>query len=211
LQVYGYISSSIAGANFKAYWLVIPGVSTWIYNFDEENWTRWSFDKTPNIVGTFYNAIGIRIKDLVGTIAQQNWTPATLNSPKPFDNVVIGFTDGTPGMVDFTGVSETQWLIKSGQLSMGDRRHNKDIQRFRLVFKDIAPTTFTVNFINEKGVSQSHILTLGTGSGKILSEVVPFHISGLFLTWTITGAPHMAASFIEFSPIYAIGGEYKNL
>jgi hypothetical protein len=209
-QISGFISSDCNGNDYKAYWIVIPQGSTWVYNFKEANWSRFVFDKTPSVVGRFYNPRAIRIADLKGQISQQQWTPVTQASTKVYDDLLIGFGDGTPGVVDFTNYSESNWFITSGQLCMGDRRHNKDVTRFRLVYKDIAASIlFTISITNEQGRTETKQFALGGNTGLVLEKVIPFHISGLFLTYSISGNAGTVASFVEFAPIYVTGGEVK--
>lgn len=211
--VTGYVSSAINGNPYNAYWLNIPNGSTWMFNFDEQNWTRFVFDgKVPSVINTFAKQGVIRIEDLIGTIAAQTWSPATLLSVDAFDDVLIGFVDGTPGIFDFTQPCESAWSITSGEMKMGDNRHNKEITRFRLVYNDLfaGGQTFTITVKNENGFSQTQSLTLGTGSGVTLQWVTEFKISGMFLTWTINGNAQAQASFVEFTPIFNFGGEYAN-
>lgn len=208
-RVYGYTTAAINGNDFNAYWLSIPGGNTWVYNFDENNWTRWVFNKTVRSIGRFAKAGQVRIIDLVGLISEQQWTPATLTNTNPFDGVLLGFTDGTPGYVDFTNYSEQSWSISSGQLVMGDRRHSKTIERFRLIIQDLGSVTFDVTVTNERGQTKTQSVTLGTGSGLSLMTILPFKINGMFLRWTVSGSAAAKASFVEFTPIYAVGGEAK--
>src|SRR5205807_4121138 len=104
--IYGFVTYSINGQPFRAYWLVIPGTSTWVYNFDEGNWTQFTYGKTVASIGSFFKNSAIRIIDLVGTIQAQNWTPQTLQANNPFNGFLLGFNDGTAGYVDFTNYSE---------------------------------------------------------------------------------------------------------
>ena len=164
-QVFAYTTSSINGNPYNAYWLVIPTGSTWMFNFDEGNWTRHVFDRTPGVVGTFARQSIIRIIDLIGTIAQQTWTPATLTATAPLDAVLVGFADGTQGLVDFTNSSETSWSLTSGQVNCSDVRHNKTVNRFRINYTDIGPVTFNVTITIEKGVTQTQTITVGHGFG----------------------------------------------
>src|SRR5205807_10364160 len=130
-SVYGYITTMVGTTYYNAYWLIIPGVSVWAYNFDESNWVRFTYGKTISVAGRFSKQTGIRIIDLSGQIFAQNWTPVTLNVSSPLDGFLLGFTDGTPGYVDFTNYSEQGWLISSGQLNFNDLRHQHNCKKFR--------------------------------------------------------------------------------
>ena len=209
LVVSGYVSDSINGRPYNAYWLVIPNAAIWMFNLEEANWTRWSYLKVVSLVGGFFKQGVPRIIDLVGRILDQNWTPATLAPTNPFESALIGFVDGTPGVVDFTTYSEAPWTIVSGQQTFHDRRHEKTIKKFRIAVVDNGPTTFVVSVFNEKGQSQTKTVTIGTGSGLVLSEVIPFSINGIRLRWTVAGAAGQTASFSEFCPIYDTGGEQR--
>lgn len=208
LLVLGYVSQNVNGRNFNAYWLVIPGVSIWVYNFDEQNWTRFTYDKVWTAIGTFFAADVIRIMDLIGAIQDQQWTPDSLLDSNPFDAMLLGGNDGVPAFVDFTNFSEKAWSI-SGVNVFSDPRHRKTIVKFRLCVNDIGPATYTVTVRNQYGLSQTVAVTLGTGSGLVLGTILPFKVNGIRLYWTVQGAAGQPASFIEFSPVYDIGGEER--
>jgi hypothetical protein len=208
-SVVGYVSDSVNGRPFNAYWLVIPGAAIWMFNLEEMNWTRWTFDKIISDVGGFFREGVPRIMDLIGRILDQNWTPSTLAPTNPFESALIGFVDGTPGVVDFTTYSEKDWTIVSGQQTFHDRRHQKTIKKFRIAIVDNGPTTFVVSVFNELGQSQVQTITLGSGSGLVVSQVIPFSINGIRLRWTVAGAAGQTSSFSEFCPIYDTGGEER--
>jgi len=211
-KVYGFVSSSISGNAFNAYWLVIPGGgSVWVYNIEEGSWTRFAYDKAVDLVSTFSDFHAIRICDLVGTIADQNWTPAGLPVNGGMDSMLVGFSDGTPGLVDFTGYSESPWFIQSGRLAMNDTRHGKTVKKFRIVFYDLGPLSFTVRFRNERGqVHTESVSFAGTGSGDPVVRTVPVSLSGMFLDWRLDGDANSPSSFAEFTPVYDVSGEHRN-
>ncbi len=208
--VVGFVSSGVNGNDYNAYFLVIPTASTWVYNIDEGNWTRFTFTKTVKTIGSFFRAGIPRIMDLIGTIADQTWSSATLTPTNPFDGILLGFSDGTPGFIDFTSFSEQAWSITSGQGPCGDRRHQKTLKKFRLLFLDNGQITFTVTVTSETGQTQSVSFKAGTGSGLVRSVLLaglslPFY----YLRWAVSGDTAVPASFIEFTPIYDIGGEQR--
>ena len=209
--VVGAITTNINGRRFNAYWLFIPGISCWIFNIDEGNWTRATFSKTVSRADFFTNNGVIRIIDLVGTIAQQNWTPATLQSNNPFDNFLIGFTDGTPGMIDFTSFSEEAFSLQTGQLIMGDQRHEKTVNAVRLVYQDVGAVTITLTVSNEKNETRSRTITIGSGTGKIATSIVTLsgQITGMYMTVKITGAAAQGLSLSEITPFYNPGSESR--
>lgn len=207
-QPYGYVTYSINGNPFKAYWLVIPGISTWVYNFDEGNWSYFVYDKIANVIGTFINPTGLRWLDLIGTWQTQNYTWSSLINNPGFD-MALGFSDGTVGLVDFTNFSESSWRIVSAKHTFGDRRHRHTIKKFRLVVRDLASVTYTISITNESNVTQTQNVTLGSGTGDDLSTIVEFNITGLRLQWTVSGPVKAAGSFVEFALIFDIAGEQR--
>lgn len=209
--VIGVVISQINGRRFNSYWLFIPGISCWIYNIDEGNWTRASFAKTVSRADFFTNNGVVRIIDLVGTVAQQNWTPATLQSNNPFDNLFIGFTDGTPGMMDFTTFSEQPFNLTTGPLIMGDQRHEKTVNTVRVVYQDLGSVTATLTVSNEKGESRPRTITFGSGTGKITTMLVSLQgqITGMYLTVNINGAAAQPLSISEITPMYMVAAESR--
>lgn len=207
--IYGFITYSINGQIFRAYWLVIPNVSVWVYNFDEGNWTRFTYSKTIVSVGNFFKNSAIRIIDLVGRIQDQTWTPATLQQNNPFEGFLLGFNDGTAGYVDFTNYSELPATITSGKLLFGDRRHKKTIKKFRLAIVDQGATTFTITLTNEQGQQEVHSFTIGSGSGDVLSFIQEFRLPGLRFQYVISVPANSPSGVVELAPIYDIGGEQR--
>jgi hypothetical protein len=209
LTIYGYMSYSISGQYFRAYWLVIPNVAVWVYNFDEGNWTRFTYNKVISSVGGFFKNAIIEIKDLTGTIQSQSWTPATLQQNNPFVGLLLGFNDGTAGYVDFTNYSELPASITSGKLIFGDRRHKKASKKFRLSFVDLGSATFTITLTNEKGQTKTQIFTIGSGSGDVLNYVQEFNIPGLRLQYTVSVPAGTPTGIVELAPIYDLAGEQR--
>src|ERR1700756_3277947 len=207
--IYGWITYSINGQVFRAYWLVIPNVSVWVYNFDEANWTQFTYNKTIVSVGNFFKNAGIRIIDLVGTIQAQTWTPATLQQNNPFEGFLLGFNDGTAGYVDFSNYSEVDASLTSGKLVFGDRRHSKTVKKFRLSFLDLGQTTFTLTLSNQKGQSQSFSFTLGSGSGDVLNYIQEFNLTGLRFQYTVSIPAGSPTALVEMAPMYDVSGEQR--
>jgi hypothetical protein len=205
--VYGRVTYSINGQAFRAYWLVIPGVSVWIYNFDEANWTQLTYNKTIKSIGNFFKNAAIRIIDLVGRIQDQTWTPATLQSNNPFGGFLLGFNDGTAGYVDFTNTSEVAASLTSGKLIFGDRRHEHTIKKFRLSFIDLGSTTFTITLTNQQGQTKSFSFTIGSGSGDVLNYVQEFNMSGLRFQYVVSVPASSNTAIVELAPVWDMGGE----
>jgi len=163
----------------------------WIYNFDEENWTRWIFNKVPTAIGDFVL--------VTNTFA-----------PDQNDRVGIAFRDGTVGYLDFDQAgSETSYLVKSGKLIFKDRRHLHTNKKFRLVFTDLGSVTWTLTVTNQAGQSAQQSATLGTGSGDDLSYVFSVPVPGLRLQYTLTAPVGAKFSIVELSPIYDVSGEQR--
>ncbi len=207
-QPFGFVTYAVNGNFFKAYWLVIPGVSTWVYNFDEGNWTYFVYDRKLNVMGVFANITALRWLDLIGPWTAQNFA---WNAPASNTNLglLLGFNDGTAGVVDFTNYSESAWQILSAKHTFGDRRHRHTVKKFRLVVKDMGSVTYTVSITNEGNVTKTQTTTLGNGSGDDLSVILEFGITGLRLQWKVTGPVGAAGSFVEFAPIYDTAGEQR--
>jgi hypothetical protein len=209
LTAYGFVTQNIVGQVFNAYWLIIPNVSVWVYNFDESNWTRFKYNDTQTVAGLFFWQRGIRIMDLIGTIAQQSWTPATLNPNLLFDGFAIGYSNGKIGFIDFTNYSELPSQVVSAKHVFGDRRHGHSVKKFRLVVQDNGPTTYTMTVKNNLGYSEIKSVTLGTGSGDSLSYIFTFNVSGLRVTWTCDVPAFQPGAIIEFCPIFNVTGEQR--
>jgi hypothetical protein len=223
-NIYGFIMSDANGFEYESYWLFMPSLNkAWIYHFDEQNWTQLFFP-----VGQLVGPCGcvplqklIRIQDLIGTIATQGWSPATLSNATSLDT--MGISDGIADTVSFfdqttSGVYPTNgsinitdgWYIKSGQLTFDDSRHNHTVKKFRLLTEDYsAGSVFNVRVSNEKGQSQIQTVTVGTGSGNTMTQVLAFSISGKFITWEISGPKSQLVGMVEFAPVFDVGGEVQ--
>lgn len=219
-NVFGVCTTSINGRRFNAYWLFIPNVSCWIYNIDESNWTRFTYAATPSRADFFSNNGVIRIIDLVGSIASQQWTPATLQSNNPLDNFLVGFTNSNVGMIDFTSFSEQPWSMTLPQMVMGDQRHEKTVNAVRLVFQDLGVAQFSLSVSNEKGdvrtplvpgtTNSANPISIGSGTGKMSTVIIGFpQITGMYIQPTISGVAAQPFSMSELTPIYVPGAEYK--
>jgi hypothetical protein len=209
-KVFGFLSTSINGQDYFAYWLFIPNISeAWVYHFDEQSWTRETFGSvTPTIAGGFFKQQIPRIVDLIGQIGQQAWSPSNLTLGSPFDDMLVGLTSGVPAYFDFTGVSEIPWSITSGKGFFGDYRHKKTVSMVRLALEDTqAGFTCQLTLTNNKGVSQTqNIGPIGTASGDTLIVMVPFQpvISGTHIDWKLSGSSML--NLTEIAPIYDVGG-----
>ena len=208
-SAFGFVTQSINGQVFNAYWLIIPGIRTWVYNFDENNWTPFNYTGTQTVAGLFFKQQGIRIMDLVGQILGQSWSPAILNPINPFDGFALGFNDGTVGYVDFTNYSEQPCSITSGKHIFGDRRHKHTVKFFRLVVQDQGSATYTITVSNNIGYSETQTVTLGSGSGDSISTVLGFNVQGLRIQWSCSVPAGQPGAIIEFAPIYDTSGEQR--
>ena len=202
------MTQNIKGQVFNAYWLIIPNVSTWIFNLDEGNWTRFTYQGVQTVMGKFFNPTGVRIIDLVGRIQDQSWTPATLGT-NSLDGIILGFNNGRVGYVDFTNYSEQPAQIKSGKHVFGDRRHKHTVKKFRLVVFDQGSVTYTITVSNNSGYSETQNVTLGNGSGDSISTILGFNVQGLRITWTCSVPAGQPGAVIEFCPMCDISGEQR--
>lgn len=208
-KAFGFVTQNIKGQVFNAYWLVIPNTSTWVYNLDEGNWTRFTYSGVQTVLGNFLNNTGVRIIDLVGRIQDQSWTFATLNTNNPYDGFALGFNNGNVGYVDFSNYSEQPATIISGKHIFNDRRHSKSVKKFRLVVQDIGQTTYTITVTGNTGVTSTKPVTIGSGSGDSISKVIEFDIPGLRISWSVSVPAGQPGAIVEFCPIYDIGGEQR--
>jgi hypothetical protein len=196
--VRSHVTHSPGGSPYLTYMLLCIKSTTdptqcplWIYNFDEENWTRWIFNKVPSGLGDF------------------NLIPNSF-VPDQGDKIGIGFRDGTVGYIDFGQAgSETSVSIKSGKYIFGDRRHRHTNQKFRLAFTDLGAVSWTLTLTNEKGQSAQQTVTLGTGSGDDLSYVFTVKLSGLRIQWVLTAPAGSQFEIVEFAPIFDVSGEQR--
>ena len=216
-QIFGFVSTAVNGNPYNAYWLVIPNVGIWIFHIDDQTWTRWTVAGTPTCVGNYLSSNVIRIADLIGTIAQQNWTPATLLNPNLFPSVMIGFADGSTGLFDFTGWSEEPWSLTTGELDYDDQRHENSTKKLRLTYKDNGECLIQVVFTNEEGdtytnapTSPGGVILPGTGSGKMQKIVLPIDLPSIYATVQLSGEAGVPLEISSVAPIYSQGGEVKN-
>lgn len=206
---FGFVTQNITGQILNAYWLLIPDVAMWLYNFDEGNWTRFTYQEVQLVLGLFFLQKGIRIEDLIGTIMSQTWTPATLNPVPLFDGFAFGYDNGQVAYVDFTKFSEVNGQVLSGKHIFHDRRHSHTVKKFRLVVQDNGPATYTVTVANNLGYSETQVVTLGTGSGDSLTVILTFNVTGLRIQWTCAFEALDPCTVIEFTPMYINAGEQR--
>jgi hypothetical protein len=207
--IFGFRSTSINGFDYNAYWLFIPGISTWVYNFDESNWTRFSFEKAKRSVAVFNTGLPPTIGALQGEVADQTWQPAYLTATTPLDAVIMGDDDGGTQILDFTQVCEVNWSVTTGQWSFGDRRHEKTVKQLRYVLEDTGVQEFTITLENEKGESKTATISAGTGSGKALVLLVNIRLTGTFFVVTTDGLAGKKASISELTPVFDIANEVR--
>jgi len=209
LNAYSYVTQAINGQVFNAYWLIIPNIRTWVYNFDENNWTDFSYNGTQTVAGLFFKNTGIRIIDLVGRILDQSWSPVTINAANPLDGFAIGYNNGQIAYIDFTNYSEIAASITSGKHIFKDRRHKHTVKKFRLTVQDQGAVTYTIVISNDKGYSETQVVTLGSGTGDSISTILGFNVTGLRITWTCSVAAGQPGAVIEFCPMFDVSGEQR--
>lgn len=206
----GYCTYVVNGQPYRSYWLNMPDVAMWVFNFDEGNWTRFLYDGTVTCVGPFTNfQTAVRIMDLVGTIAAQTWSPATLIQPLTLDGVLLGFSDGSTAYVNFSLPCEKIASVTSGKLIFQDRRHSHNVKKFRVSFVDQGSVTFTLTLSNEKGQTEAHSFTLGSGSGDELNYVQEYKIPGLRIQYILSIPANTFVNVTELAPIFDEGGEQR--
>lgn len=210
VMVKGYCTYVVNGQPYRSYWINMPNVAMWVLNFDEGNWTRFIYNKEVTCIGPFTNfQSAIRIMDLVGTIAAQTWSPATLIQPLALDGILLGFVDGTSAYETFGVACELSSSVTSGKLIFQDRRHSHNLKKFRVSFVDQGSVTFTLTVNNEKGQSEAHTFTIGSGSGDELNYVQEYKVPGLRLQYVLSIPANTFTSVSEFAPMIDMGGEQR--
>lgn len=208
--VLGFISTSLNGNDYKAYWLFVPDISIWVYNFDEGNWTRFSAPRVPRSVGVFSGSRPLTIANLVGAIQDQSWSPDTIQNDNPLDAMMIGTDDGLPLIFDFSGACESPGFLQTGQMVFGDRRHAKTVKRIRTSYRDLAvDSAYTLTLNNEEGQTQVRAATIGSGSNKVARKMSEFSLSGEFIELRLDFDANQALAFTDLALIYDIGGENR--
>jgi hypothetical protein len=215
--VNGFITTSISGNDYFAYWLFIPNLDqAWVYHFDEQSWTRETFTTgtAPISSGSFFNATGLRIMDLLGTIGHLPGIIADLGvNTIPFDGMLIGGQNGIPNFIDFTGASERPWTVMSGNHYFGDFRRRKTVSTVRLMLQDfVANQTATLTLTSNTGVTQTQpVGPVGTGSGNDITVIIPFQpvVSGTWIRWQLQGNANSPFYLTELTPYYDIGGQIR--
>jgi hypothetical protein len=210
VTVKGYCTYVVNGQPFRSYWINMPDVGMWVLNFDEGNWTRFIYNGTVTCIGPFTNfQSAVRIMDLVGTIADQTWSPATLIQPLTLDGILLGFKDGTSGFATFGVACELSSSLTSGKLIFQDRRHSHTVKKFRVSFVDQGPVTFTLNLTNEQGQAESHAFTIGSGGGDELNYVQEYKMPGLRIQYVLSIPANTFTSVSELAPMFDEGGEQR--
>jgi hypothetical protein len=193
-----YVSRSPGGSPYLTYMLLCQKSAVdptlcplWIHNFDEENWTRWIFNKVPVALGDFVLNPGSFV-------------------PDQLDRIGISFLDGTVGYIDFGQAgSETSFIIKSGKCIFGDRRHRHTNKKFRLAFTDKGSISWTLTLTNEAGQTAQQTATLGTNSGDDLTYVFSVPLPGLRIQWTLTAPAGSQFAVVECAPMFDVSGEQR--
>ena len=222
-NIYGFILTSANGNDYESYWLFIPSANkAWVYHFDEGSWTQEFFNP-----GQLVGPAGVlplqnvpRIMDLVGSIQSQSWSPSILTNSNQLDTLAVSDSTaqaasylnfGAPGNAPTSGSINASdgWYIKSGALTFDDSRHYHTVKKIRFCFVDYAAVTVNIRVSNGKGQSETHTVSYGTGSGRIITQVVAFSIPGAFITWEMSGPKNIQWGCTEVTPMYDTGGEIQ--
>ena len=228
-NITGFINTSSNGQDYGSYWLLIPSLNkAWVYHFDEGNWTQVFFNpgqlQGPAGVFTGNNYGAPEIIQLVGTIAAQSWTFASLTNATPLDTMAIADANaktvsllswGQPSSLPTSGsINKTDgWYVRSGQLNFDDSRRNHSIKKVRGLFIDGGRITVNLRITNEFGQQATASDTYGTGSGVTITIVFALSgagISGKYLTWELSGPQGVGFGMSELTPVFDVGGEVQN-
>jgi hypothetical protein len=193
-------TDNIKGVPFKALWMLIRNI-LWCYNLDEDNWTRFVLAPPPVITDsrTLYGGFGLFDFDTSDILSNTSLTWPSLALSK--GNTIYQMNFDTP--------SEQAMSLTSGKITFGDVRHLHTVKKFRLRITDFGTVTYTLTITNEKGVSQTQVVTLGTNSGDDLAYIFSFSLPGLRFTYNISAPANAQFAVIELAPIYDIGGEQR--
>jgi drug/metabolite transporter superfamily protein YnfA len=218
-SIFSFVSTSINGTPYNAYWIVIPGIAIWVFHIDDMTWTRWTVAGTPTCIGEFILDSALRWADMKLSWNQYSSTTTwnSLTNPNPFPAAMIGLFDGTSLLFDFTGWSEQPWSITTGEMDYGDPRHENATKKLRLTYKDNGPALIQTLFINEDGdtyanapTSPGGILLAGIGSGKTTKVVLPVNLPSIYITMQISGEAGVTFEMSSYAPIYSPAGEVRN-
>jgi len=188
--VMGGITDSTAGRDFLTYWLILPNGAIWTYDFGTQAWTRQYFTgRKATSVGRFKTIHGVRIIDLVGTIAQQNWIINLAGSQISADNLTLGFSNGQIGELDYSEVINDTWVLgPSKEFDYGQSAWNKTLKRIQFVYRDLGVGQAELTLSNEFGNTVVLTVSFGVlGTGTIKNKIIDFTLSGTRLSWTLTG------------------------
>jgi len=207
-KTYGFYLPSTKSHEFETYWILIPGSSTWVYNFKERNWMRFSWPNDSAVMGTMFQQQQVRIMDLRGTIASQSTTIAGLAGGNiNTDAAAISFAGGLIGFFDFVNASDRPWSLTTGTLAFGDTRHSKDIRRIRLCIEPDTSVDITIAATNEQGQSETQVFNIAANPGRTSYQVFPFHIPGFYTQLTLSGPAAQSFRLSEIAVGYGVGKE----
>ena len=188
--VVGGIPDATAGRDFLTYWLAMPNGAVWVFDFNTQSWSRQYFTgKKVSSIGRFKSLHGVRIIDLVGTIAQQNWIINLAGAQISVDNLSLGFTNGNIGEIDYSLPIDDTWLLgPSKEFDYGGAGWNKTVKRLQFVYRDFGVGTATLTLTNEFGQTQTLSGSFGlNGSGRVRNKIFDFTLSGNRIKWELTG------------------------
>ena len=197
LGIDSLVTENLRDIPYKAYWLFLRNV-VWIFNLEEENWARYSLGPAnPDI--NLYSTAGLI------DFEETQFTDALLS---PYPSVALG-KSFTVYKQNFSVPSEGAMSLTSGKITFEDVRHKHTIKKLRLRFTDLTTITYTVTLTNEKGVSETQVVTLGTGSGDDLSYIFSFSLNGLRFQYNISAPATASFAIIEIAPYYDTSGEQR--
>ena len=211
IQAHGYYLSVTKSHEYATYWLLIPGQSTWVFNFKEQNWCRFNWPKVQSTTSVMYSMPDVRatqINQLVGTIGGLAGSIISLSGSFNIgDSAAIGFSNGQIGYFDWDEPPDSAWSLTTGTLAFGDTRHSKDIRRVRMVMEADTQVDITISATNEQGQTQTTVASFSAAPGRTQNQVFPFHLPGFFTTFSFSGPPAQSFELSEISVGYGIGRE----
>lgn len=216
-QAYGFYLPITKSHEYETYWILIPGQSTWVYNFKEQNWTRFRWSNVTANTSVMYAIEDMRAIEIIqlvipittdGTIAGLLGTIQDLSGTSTIgDTAVVGFSNGNVGYFDWDEVPDANWSLTTGTLAFGDTRHSKDIRRIRIALEPLTAVNISITATNEQGQTETIAASIPAAPGTTQYQVFPFHIPGFYTQFVLTGPPAQSFKLSEIAIGSGIGKE----
>lgn len=199
-RVFGKITDLSAAKDHLMYWICCPNGAIWIFDFSTQAWLRVKFSsRILNVIGRINIGGQVRIIDLIGSIAEQNWLIGSLTATTTFDDILLGFSTAELGILDYTLPIATEWKLISKEYDYDAPDWNKTLKRIKVKYTDNGRGLVTLKVKNELNRDLTIKRWLGTtsASGRVLYAKFDFTISGERLSYEMSGAFPISISQIS--------------